>query len=291
MSARGTALPESGFLSETLNADCAVHFRAGELVERLQSPYQLIEVYDTPQWGKLLRIDGCNMTSEADEFIYHENIVHPAALALPAPRQALVIGGGDGGSAEELLKHPSIEQVTVAELDRAVVDVSIRHLEAVHRGIFDNPKLQLRIGDGFAFLRETVECFDLVVLDLTDPVGPAAELYTPAMFAACKRALNPGGVLSLHVGSPYFHPQRFRRHLDDLSSVFSVVRPYLAYVPIYGAQWGMATASTAADPRALTAADAEAAIARREIGELRYLDGATLQAGFVLPKLVAALLR
>jgi spermidine synthase len=279
------------FLVETLNADTAMRFRAGELLERVQSPYQLIEVYQTPQWGKLFRLDGCNMTSERDEFIYHENIVHPAALAHPRPRRALVIGGGDGGSAEELLKHPSIEQVTLVELDQAVVDIAKKYFACVHRGVFANPKLQLHIADGGAFLRATPERFDLIVFDLTDPAGVAAELYTPAMFAACKRALAPGGVLSMHAGSPYFQPERFRQNLIDLAGVFGVVRPYLAYIPIYGAPWASATASDSVDPRALDRKEIDAEIGRRGLADLQYYNGATHIAGFALPPFAAALLR
>jgi spermidine synthase len=284
-------LASEEFLVETLNADTAMRFRAGKLLERVQSPYQLIEVYQTPQWGKLFRLDGCNMTSDFDEFIYHENIVHPAALAHPLPGRALVIGGGDGGSAEELLKHPSIEQVTLVELDQAVVDIAKKYFDCVHRGVFANPKLRLHIAEGGTFVRNTAERFDLIVFDLTDPAGVAAELYAPAMFTACKRVLAPGGVLSMHVGSPYFQPERFRQNLTDLARVFGVVRPYLAYIPIYGAPWGSATASDSADPQALDPKQIDAEIARRGLSDLQYYNGATHRAGFALPKFAAALLR
>src|SRR5690606_6591919 len=127
--------------------------------------------------------------SERDEFIYHECMVHPAALAHPAPRRALVLGGGDGGSSEELLKHPSIERVVMAELDGAVIDIARRHLEQVHRGAFDDPRLDVRMGDGFAFVRDTDETFDLIVLDLTDPDTPAEQLYSAEFFRMCQRIL------------------------------------------------------------------------------------------------------
>src|SRR5690606_22814867 len=125
-------------------------------------------------------------------------IVHTAAVAHPAPRSALVIGGGDGGSSEELLKHPSIERVVLAELDAEVVRVSREHLAAVHRGAFDDPRLEMRIGDGKRFVEEQVdradgERFDLVVLDLTDPDTPAHQLYTREFFELVKRVLAPGG--------------------------------------------------------------------------------------------------
>jgi spermidine synthase len=278
-------------LVESLSVHTAMHYDAGVLLERIRSPHQLVEVYDTPEWGRLFRLDGCNMTSEKDEYIYHENMVHPAALSQPAPRKALVIGGGDGGSAEEILKHPSMERVVVVELDQAVVDIAKKYFANVHHNVFDNPKLEIRIGDGLAFVRETKERFDLIALDLTDPVGVAAELYTAAMFAACKRALNANGVLSLHIGSPYYQPERCRRHLRDLESVFDIVRPLLAYVPTYGAPWGTATASDSIDPRQHGAADIDAAIALRKLPDLQYYNGAVHQAGFVLPQFIDRLLR
>jgi spermidine synthase len=231
------------------------------------------------------------MTSEKDEFIYHENMVHPAALSHPAPRTALVVGGGDGGSAEELLKHPTMERVVIAELDQVVVDIAKKYFGKVHHNVFDNPRLELRIVDGCAFVRDTAERFDLIALDLTDPVGVAAQLYTPAMFAACKRALTAGGALSLHIGSPYYQPERFRQNLRDLASVFRVVRPSLAYIPTYGAPWGTATASDSIDPRALGAADIDAAILRRKLADLQYYNGAVHQTSFVMPRFVDRLMR
>src|SRR5476651_805223 len=140
------------FIYEALNADSGMRFRAGSLLERHTSAHQLIEIYDTPQWGRLLRLDQCNMTSERDEFIYHESLVHPAALAHAAPREILIVGGGDGGAAEECLKHPCVECVTLAELDAAVVDAAKKYLHAVHRGVFEHPRLKLKIGDGALLL-------------------------------------------------------------------------------------------------------------------------------------------
>src|SRR5262249_30870702 len=157
---------------------------------------------------------------------YHEALVHPAACAHPDPRRALVIGGGDGGSSEELLKHRTIARVHMAELDPDVVEVSKQRFAQVHRGAFDDPRFQLTIGDGLAYLRDTEARYDLVSMDLTDPVGPSLELYSPATFALAKRAMAPGAALTLHMGSPFFHPERVRQTLDNLRQVFRVVAPY-----------------------------------------------------------------
>src|SRR5438034_2109889 len=155
-----------GVLTEYLDEDSGIFVRSAHQFERFRSPYQSVEVHDTRPFGKLFRLDGHFMTSEKDEFFYHENLVHMAALSHPRPQRALVVGGGDGGSAEELLNHPSIERVTLAEIDASVVDISRKHWANVQRGSLDDPRVDLRIEDGFAYVRNARERFDLIVLDL-----------------------------------------------------------------------------------------------------------------------------
>ena len=273
---------------ERLNEAAGVYFE-GELVERRRTPFQLLEVYETPQLGRIFRLDGYNMTSERDEFFYHENLVHPAAVAHRAPRRALVIGGGDGGSSEELLKHATLEVVHMAELDPEVVEVSRAQFARVHRNAFDDPRLQVTVGDGLAYLRQTAVRYDLVSMDLTDPVGPSAELYSPATFALAKRAMAPGAALTLHIGSPFFHPERVRQTLANLRQVFRVVAPYFAYIPLYGSVWGFASASDTLDPRQVEPAEVERTIAARGLGDLQYYNGEVHRALFALPNYVKEL--
>ena len=279
-------MPEKIF--ERLTDAAGVYFE-GDLVERRQTPFQLLEVYETAELGRIFRLDGFNMTSERDEFFYHENLVHPAAVAHPDPRRALVIGGGDGGSSEELLKHPSLEMVHLAELDPDVVAVSKAQFARVHGNVFDNPRLSLTVGDGLAYLRATAARYDLVAMDLTDPVGPSVELYSPATFALAKRAMAPGAALTLHMGSPFFHPERCRATLASLRQVFRIVAPYFAYIPLYGSIWGFASASDTLDPRRLEPAEVERAIAARNLRDLRYYNGDVHRALFALPNYIRAL--
>ena len=273
---------------ERLNDASGVYFE-GRLLERRQTPFQLLEVYETPELGRIFRLDGFNMTSERDEFFYHENLVHPAAVAHPGPRRALVIGGGDGGSSEELLKHPSLEVVHMAELDPDVIEIAKSRFEAVHRGAFDDPRLHVTVGDGLAYLRGTEARYDLVCLDLTDPVGPSVELYSPATFALARRAMTPDGALTLHVGSPFAHPARVRETLSNLRQVFRRVTPYFVHIPLYGSIWGFACASDVLDPRALDPEAVERVIAARGLRDLQYYNGETHRAVFALPNYVKAL--
>jgi spermidine synthase len=276
-------------LTEWLTGDSGYCFRTSELLVDFQSDYQRVRIYESPRFGKLLRLDDCFMTSEKDEFFYHENIVHPAAITHPSPRRVLVIGGGDGGACEEILKHPGVEKVILAELDPAVIDVSKEYLASIHCGAMDDPRFELRIGDGAAFVRETAERFDLVILDLTDPVGEAVALYQREFFAACRNALSPGGALTMHIGAPAFHPERVSEITANLRQVFAIVRPYLVTVPLYGAQWGFACASDSLDPLSLSEEEVEQRIAERKLQDLQFYNGATHRGIFALPNFVRRL--
>ena len=273
---------------EKLNDASGVWFE-GTLTERRQTPFQLLEVYETPELGRIFRLDGFNMTSERDEFFYHENLVHPAAVAHPNPKRALVVGGGDGGSCEELLKHPSLEVAHMAELDPVVIEVAKAQFQKVHRGVFDNPRLKVTVGDGLAYLRETRSRYDLVCMDLTDPVGPSVELYSPATFALAKGAMTPNGALTLHMGSPFSHPQRVRQTLSNLRQVFAKVTPYFVHIPLYGSIWGFACASDVIEPRSLSEADVERVIRERRLSDLQYYNGETHRAVFAIPNYVRKL--
>ena len=259
------------------------------MYEKFTSPFQAIEVHETAQFGKLFRLDGHFMTSERDEFFYHENLVHLAAIAHPSPASALIVGGGDGGSAEELLKHPSIKSVTLCEIDLAVIDISRKYLGSVHRGAFDDPRLTLKVEDGFAFVRNATEQFDLIVLDLTDAGGPSTALYTPDFYRACAQRLRPTGAMTLHIASPVAHPQRVRDVLANLRSAFAVVTPYLTSVPLYGGLWMMACCSASLDPKGMSILDVDRRIAQRGIRNLQYYNGDMHRAAIALPNFVRAL--
>ncbi|HEX4585761.1 MAG TPA: polyamine aminopropyltransferase [Burkholderiaceae bacterium] len=269
-----------------LNANAGYGFTARATLQTLQSPYQRIEVYDTPQFGRLFRLDGRLMTSEGEEFFYHECMTHPAMLTHPDPRSVLVIGGGDGGSSEELFKHPSVRRIVMAELDQAVIDVSKRYLQRIHGGAFGDPRLTVRIGDGFEFVRTTPDRFDLIVLDLTDPDTPAFHLYSEQFFRMCRAILNPGGLLTLHLGSPVYQPSTVRKNAQNLRKVFSQVHPMALYIPLYGSLWCLAVASDSADPRTVGADLIASRMRERGLTDLQYYNAEVHGALFVLPNFV-----
>jgi spermidine synthase len=278
-----------GVLTEHLTDDWAFFVRSARPIEKFHSPFQAVDVHDTQAFGRLFRLDGHFMTSEKDEFFYHENLVHLAAVTHPAPEHALIIGGGDGGSAEELLKHPSVRDVTLVEIDLAVVDIARKYFGAVHGGVLDDPRLDLKIEDGFAFVRNATAMYDLIVLDLTDAGGPSTALYTPDFYRACAARLTPAGALTLHIASPVAHPERVRATLGHLRAAFANVVPYLVSIPLYGGMWMMACCSATLDPKTLTALQVDRRIAQRRLAGLKYYNGDMHRAALALPNFVRAL--
>ena len=279
----------SELIFDWLNAHSGYGYTATEKLADIQSPYQRVEVYDTQQFGKLFRLDGRLMTSEGDEFFYHECMTHPAALAHPNPESILVIGGGDGGSSEELFKHPSVKRIVMAELDPVVIDISKKWLGSIHKGAFNDPRLEVRIGDGFEYVKSTQERFDMIVLDLTDPDTPAFHLYSEEFFRMCQRILKPGGMLTLHLGSPVYQADTVRRNAANLRKVFRHVAPMSLFIPLYGSLWCLAVASDSIDPRSLSTDVIAQRTSDRRIGGLRYYYPGLHQALFTLPLFVQEL--
>jgi spermidine synthase len=258
-------------------ADAVYGFPGARLLASADTPYQRIEVWDTPQLGCLFALDGRPMTSAGDEFIYHECMTHVAALTHPAPRAALVLGGGDGGAARQLLRHPGIERIVVAELDADVVRLTRDYLPEVRGGAFDDPRVELVIGDAADYVAQVsrdngAPPFDLVVFDLTPPDSPAAGLYTTEFYRALKSIMSEDALVSLHLGSPLHHAGRVGALLDGLRTVFANVRPLGAWVPLYGAFWLMAVASDHLDPAAQSEVILTVRMAERKLEGLRFYD-------------------
>lgn len=271
-------------LDEPLHPQLSLLLRDARLLAGRQSAYQRIEVFDSPLFGHFFRLDGVLMSTEADEFYYHENLVHPAAVAHPGLTNALVIGGGDGGSARQLLKYRSLQQLDVAELDPVVVEMAQQYLPGIHQGAFADPRLALHIGDGREFLLAAQRQYDLIVLDLTDPIGAAAPLYTVEFFAECRTHLTEDGMLTLHLGSPVYQLQQVRALYQALKQVFALVRLMLVPIPSYGGLWVLALASNGADPAGLDAIKIKQRLRERGISGLNYYNGAMHQALFALPE-------
>jgi spermidine synthase len=260
--------------------DVTSAFRVTRRLHEEQTPYQHLEIYESPLFGRMLVLDGAVQTTEADEFVYHEMLVHPALCTHPLPRRVLIIGGGDGGALEEALKHP-LEQAVLVEIDAAVVRTSRSYLGTVGGDAFDDRRSDVIIGDGIAYVGRTSGPFDAVLVDSTDPQGPAVGLFDPAFYAQIARRLGPDGMLVVQSGSAVYQQELIGSVRRHLKGVFPIVHTYLADIPTYpGVVWSFTLASLGPDP--LRASQEE--IARRTAGfGLRYYTSTRHQAAFDLP--------
>jgi len=207
----------------------------GEVFFDVQSPYQRVRILESTKYGKMLAIDDMVMTTTNDEFHYHEMIAHPALFTHPNPKNILVIGGGDGGTVREVLKHPKVEQVTMVEIDGEVVRACREHLPHIAAS-FEDPKLNLLIDDGIAFVKNAEpQSYDIIIVDGSDPVGPAQGLFSTEFYTNCHKALTTGGILVTQGESPKFNEKVFAELGHTLKGIFGKknVEVSLCYIPTY----------------------------------------------------------
>jgi spermidine synthase len=273
-------------LSETLAPGAGIFIAPTKTLADEQSKFQHIEFFETESFGRVFRLDGHFMTSERDEFFYHETLTHPAILASGATRNILIIGGGDGGSAKECLKYAGVERIDVVEIDERVVALSKKYFREMNRDCFSDPRVHLFIEDGKKYIEATRDEFDLIVLDLTDPGGMSEALYTKTFFAQCLKHLSAKGALTLHIGSPLFQWAQCKRIFDELSAVFSIVTPLLISVPLYGGWWLMGCASQALKLYNFSAKEIDESLASNAIHDLKFYNGAVHRAMLALPNFI-----
>lgn len=277
--------------NEYYNGNTGLTIGLKKLLFSKQSDYQLVEVYETDTWGNLMTIDGMVMLSERDEFVYHEMISHVAMFTHPNPERVLIIGGGDGGTAREVLKHTSVKQVHMVEIDKTVVDASKLHFPGV--GDFDNPKLSVLYEDGIEFVKNVEKPYDVIIIDGSDPVGPAEGLFEKDFYRYCLDALTGEGVLTAQTESPWveaYYPS-MKKVFYALDDLFPVSKMYLSYIPLYPAgMWSMACASKKTDP---LSEDVIRKIQENEtlISSLKYFNPAVHRGSFALPNFVKDIIR
>jgi spermidine synthase len=234
---------------ETFGDHIRLGLRVRETLFCGESAYQKVEVIDTEGFGRVLVIDDVFMTSEYDEFLYHEMLTHPALTTAPRIERVLVIGGGDGGTVREVLRHREVKHCTMIEIDELVVEASKQYLPGIGTA-WDDPRLDLRFIDAIDYVETSKdEKFDVVLLDGTDPVGPGAVLFDESFYRGCKRMLAEGGVMALQSESPLLMMDVFVETQHKLRKLFSEVHPYLGPVPLYGTgTWSWTWCSDTGEP-------------------------------------------
>lgn len=224
--------------------------RIKETLYAVQTPYQHLAILDTEPFGRMLVLDGMVMTCIADEYVYHEMISHIALFTHPEPKDVLVIGGGDGGAIREIVKHPEVRRAVLVEIDGAVVESSRKYLPEI-AGALDNPKVEVKIEDGIAYLRERKGEFDVILVDSTEPIGPAVGLFSQDFYASAYEALRNDGILVAQTESPFFNKDILSRASKGMKAVFPSSATYLASIPTYpSGLWSFTLATKKYDPLA-----------------------------------------
>ena len=277
-----------GWSIEGLHGDVAQALRMDRVLYDSESAHQRIRVFENPTFGRVMTLDDVVQVTERDNFIYHEMLTHVPILAHGAVRRVLIIGGGDGGMAREVLKHAGVERVSMVEIDESVVDFSKLYLPMISAGAFDDPRLDVVIADGADFVAETSERFDVVIVDSTDPVGPGEVLFTDGFYGRAKRCLADGGILVTQNGVPFLQGDELAGTMRAFRALFVDRTCYRATVPTYAGGpmafgWGTDGAARAVPVDTLRARFDAAGI------ETGYYTPEVHAAAFALPPYVARL--
>lgn len=253
-----------------------------------KSYYQLIEIFDTEEFGKMLVLDECVMITEKDEFMYHEMITHVPMAVNPNIKRVLLIGGGDGGAVRELLRYDTIEHIDMVEIDHDVVEACRRYLPQT-ASMLDDARVSIHYEDGLAFARKTKNIYDLIIVDSTDPFGPGEGLFTREFYGNCYKALSDNGILVNQHESAFYeeYANAFKSTHKKLSRVFPKTHVYGLQIPTYPSGiWYFGFASKTFDP--VNALDCDA---WNKLGiKTKYYNTELHKAAFVLPNYVKELL-
>jgi len=236
------------WLSERQTPELSLSIKVKETLYRKTSPFQEILIVDSYQFGLVLFLDGTFQTTERDEFFYHEMITHVPLLSHPRPEKVLVIGGGDGGTLREILKHKSIKEAILVEIDKDVVEASKRFLP-FYRSFEGDKRYTIEIADGIEYVKKNENLFDIIIVDSTDPVGPATGLFSEDFYRNCHRSLKEDGILVVQSESPFLHIQLIRDIKATISKIFSMSMIYTVPVPTYpSGYWSFTVGSKRYDP-------------------------------------------
>jgi spermidine synthase len=285
-------MAEQRWISETLFEP--IGFRMSYAVKRVihetQTEHQHLVLFEHRTFGKMLMLDGATQVTSKDEFVYHEMMTHVPILAHGKAREILIVGGGDCGIAEEVLKHRSIKRVTQVEIDASVIAFSRKHFPEFTRPVFADRRFESVIADGMKYVGETDRRFDIIIVDSTDPQGPGAVLFTKAFYARCRRCLNKGGILVTQNGVPFLQPGELTESIRHFRRLFKDAGCYVAAIPTYvGGHMTMGFASDNTSLRRI----AETAIAARyrKAGRFptKYWTPAVHRAAFALPRFIQEL--
>lgn len=272
--------------NETLYDAYSQQFSADKVLFESRTGHQHLLIFQNAVFGRVMVLDGVVQTTEKDEFIYHEMMSHVPVIAHGGVTSVLIIGGGDGGMLREVCRHRSIESITQVEIDQAVIDVAKEYLPNHSNGAFDDPRLNLVIGDGMEFVNSTSENYDVIISDSTDPIGPGEVLFTSDFYSGCKRCLGDGGVLVTQNGVAFMQLDEVRTTAKRLSPLFRDAGFYAASIPTYiGGIMTFAWATDNTELRATPLQELENRFQKSGVAT-RYYTPEVHQAAFAMPRYI-----
>ena len=237
------------FYKEITPAGFGIAIKQKEVLFSEQSEFQKIEIIDTDSTlGKILTLDGLMMTTEGDEYFYHEMISHIPMMNHKNPKSVLVIGGGDGGTVREVLKHDTVEKVVLCEIDEMVIDACKKYLPTI-AGKLDDPKVEVLVEDAIVYIKNKENEFDIVLIDSTDPMGPGEGLFTEEFYTNVKKSLKKGGIVCAQSESPVVNKEEIKKMYTLLKKVFPITSTFTSPIPTYpGGYWAWAFCSENIEP-------------------------------------------
>ncbi len=245
------------WFTEDQTNDLRIGCRVREVLFSDVSPFQKVAVLDTIEFGRMLTLDNVIQTNLKDEFVYHEMITHVGLNTHPDPKKVLVIGGGDGGAVREIVKHQGIEQVVHVEIDQMVIDVAKGFFPELSCG-FADPRVEIVVDDGIKHVKDNKGVYDMIIVDSTDPVGPAVGLFSEEFYRSVSEALTEDGLFVAQTESPFFNSELIKQITATVNGVFPVTRLYWAVVPTYpGGYWTFTMGSKKYDPKTVVLEEAK----------------------------------
>ena len=265
--------------------DTAFSFKIKKKLYRKRSKYQMVEIFETEKHGNLMTLDGCYMVTEREEFVYHDMLAHIPLFAHPNPKNVLVIGGGDGGTVREIMKHKGVKVIDFVEIDEDVYTVSKKYFPALVKGLEQDKRVRFLFGDGIKFVKEAKNKYDVILVDSTDPSDISGGLFSSEFFKDVYGALKSDGIMVMQSEDPFYDGHIISNVQGRLKKLFKQVHLYLAFVPIYPSGcWSFSYASKKYDPR-------EIRNKHSKIKKFNYYTPELQKAAFSLPQFVKELLK
>ncbi|MBI5188221.1 MAG: polyamine aminopropyltransferase [Nitrospirae bacterium] len=271
-----------------------IYHRVKRHVLSAKTKFQEVEVIDTYNFGYVVILDNKIQSAEADEFIYHEALVHPIMIAHPEPKSILILGGGEGATLREVLKHSTVKKVIMVDIDEKFINLCKTHLEKWHKGSFNDKRVELIFADAKEYIKETESKFDVIIADISDPApeGPAQLLYTKEFYSFIKKALVSDGIFVTHITEVHYIPNKSisTEIFKILTEIFPITEFYYEYIPSFSSLWAFTVGSLKYSPKELSSTAIGSRLKERKLENLLYYDQETHKRLFNLPKYLRDLL-